>query len=134
MTKLIDRIKLIVSKNDPNSINLLQVDNNKVTENSYKALIDYWESVNKNEKEPDNVYNEYKKIIDFSNKTESENKCSNVGLFSLFYFKGAINFLSIGSFENEIFYMELKCKEYEKVLSNAMEHNNELFVLTYWIL
>ena len=130
MTKLIERIKLIVSKNEPNSINLLEVEKINVEENNYRELMNYWQSVEKKEKEADKVYEEYKKIKDFY----QDNNNYNIGMFSLFYFKDSGNFLSVGNYENELFYMEVKCKEYENVLSNAMDNNNELFVLTYWIL
>lgn len=128
MTKLIDRIKLIVSKNDPNLINLLTIDNNKVLKNNYQELMNFWKNAKENE--DSEVYKEYLKIKNIN----KENFNSNIGIFSLFYFKGCDNFLSVGNYENDIFYMEIKCKQYENVLSNAMDNENELFVLTYWIL
>ena len=41
--------------------------------------------------------------------------------------------LAVGKFNNEMFHLDIKCPEYQKILSEALTLENELFVLSYWI-
>lgn len=134
MTKLINKIKDIVTKTDPNQILSINCDFSDMdcsTKYNYHQLVNYWKFLeNSKTKDNNEVYLQYKKIKDFS--TENINK--NIGIFSLFYFKGSSNFLSVGKYQSDMFYLDLKCQEYQKILSNAIDFDNELYVLTYWIL
>ena len=134
---LLEKIKHIIKTREPNNIsievinsefnNTLNKDiNNDTNIYTYSNLIKYWKAKDVEEKNMETLYKLYKNIKNFSNE--------NCGIFSLFYFKDNKNFLTIGKDDNELFYLDIKCKEYQKILSNALDKNNELFVLTYWIL
>ena len=57
-----------------------------------------------------------------------------IGIISLFYFKDNARFLAVGKNNNDMFHLDLKCPEYQKVLTNAISSKNELYILTYWIM
>jgi len=124
----IDKIKRILSKEDPNQIKSISCNfdilNKENQDFTYTNLINYWKTQTDKE---DELYQEYNNINNF----ESD---KGIGVVSLFYFKDNKKFLAIGKQGKDLFHFDLKCPQYQKVLSNAITSDNEIFVLTYWIL
>lgn len=121
---LIDKIKKIVETKEPNKIKSIIAE--LPTETNYNNLLKFWKETEKNNPSSKNeIYLEYKNLIDFKNK--------NLGIFSLFYIKNCKNFLTVAKKDDGIYYFDIKCNQYQNVLSNAMTSQDEVFVLTYWI-
>ena len=131
---LISRIKKIISEQDPNQIKSISCNfdilDEKDQEYTYQNLIKYWKI---KEDENDELSNEYYNIKKLNSNKEISLK-TNIGVVSLFYFKDKNRFLAVGKHDNDLFHFSIKCQEYQKVLSNAINNKNELFVLTYWII
>ena len=111
---LIDKIKKIISEREPNKIksifcnfDFLEEDN---VDYNYNNLIRYWKE---KKDEDDELVKEYSNIKDM---------------------KDNARFLAVGKNNNDMFHLDLKCPEYQKVLTNAISSENELYILTYWIL
>ena len=134
MNNLVNIIKNIMAKREPNKIESIECNFEDLSEEyqyNYVDLIKYWKHIEKKDKNSkDEIYQEYKKIKDFGFNEQK----SNVGIFSLFYFKDNERFLSLGKFKDEFFHLDIKCPEYQKVLSDVIEKENEVFILTYWII
>lgn len=126
MSKLIELVKNIILNNEPNKIISYYVDFKDYNNNyNYINLLKYWkEESNKNISK--SILKEYECIINFDSK--------NIGIFSIFYFKNQNNFLAFGKYNDELFYLDLKCPQYSKIFDEAIEQDNELYVLSYWIL
>lgn len=125
---LIDKIKKIISEREPNKIqsifcnfDFLEEDN---VDYNYNNLIRYWKE---KKDEDDELVKEYSSIKDMKQDKK-------IGIISLFYFKDNVRFLAVGKNNNDMFHLDLKCPEYQKVLTNAISSKNELYILTYWIM
>lgn len=129
MDNIIDKIKMIIKNKEPNKIISIECDFSDMSgcnDYNYYNLVNYWKYIENNKIENNSLFKEYSNIKDFKNKT-------NFGIFSLFYFKNSKNCLAVGKFNDEMFHLDIKCPEYQKVLSEALTSENELFVLSYWI-
>ena len=118
---LIEKIKKIILEKDPNSIKSINCDFEG--EFNYENLVKYWKTC----KVEDELCKEFLNIKNFKSS-------HNIGVFSLFYFKDNTQFLALGKSEDSLLYFDIKCPQYQKVLSNAMSNDRELFVLSYWII
>ena len=131
---LISQVKKIISSKDPNQIKSISCNFDILDENdrefNYHNLIKYWK---KETKEEDEVVKEYINIKMMNSNKDISLKAT-VGIFSLFYFKNRNNFLAVGKHQEDMFHFRVKCEQYQKVLSNAINYENELFVLTYWLI
>ena len=130
MDNIINKIKIIIKNNEPNKINSIICnfsDMSGCNDYNYYSLINYLKYVEINKLENNDLFKEYSNIKDFENK-------KNFGIFSLFYFKDSKNCLVIGKYNNEMFHLDIKCLEYQKVLSEVLTLKNEIFILSYWIL
>ena len=131
---LISRIKKIISEQDPNQIKSISCNfdilDEKDQEYTYQNLIKYWKT---KEDENDELSNEYYNIKKLNSNKDISLK-TDIGVVSLFYFKDKKRFLAVGKHDNNLFHFSIKCPEYQKVLSSAISDQNELFVLTYWIM
>lgn len=131
---LISRIKKIISEQDPNQIKSISCNfdilDEKDQEYTYQNLIKYWKT---KEDENDELSNEYYNIKKLNSNKDISLK-TDIGVVSLFYFKDKKRFLAVGKHDNDLFHFSIKCPEYQKVLSSAISDQNELFVLTYWIM
>lgn len=129
MNNIIIKIKNIIKNNEPNKIDSIECDFSDMsgcTDYNYYTLVNYWKYIDVNKIENNNLFKEYNSIKNFENKKD-------FGLFSLFYFKNSKNCLAVGKYNNEMFHLDIKCPEYQKILSEALTLENELFILTYWI-
>ena len=129
MDNIITKIKNIIKNNEPNKIDSIECDFSDMSgcsDYNYYTLVNYWKHIETNNKENDDLFKEYSSIKNFKNK-------NNFGIFSLFYFKNSKNCLAVGKFNDEMFHLDIKCPEYQKILSEALKLDNELFILSYWI-
>ena len=119
------KIKEIIEKRDPNNIRLIDC-NFGDKEYNYNNLIEYLQNIEKVDRDSDNeLFVYYKTIRDFKNEA--------VGIFSLFYFKNFNNFLAVGKKDNKLFLFNVRCSQYQDILSRGIKNNNQIYILTYWI-
>ena len=124
---LIEKIKRIISNKEPNKIKSIECNFDllgiKDVEYNYNNLIEYWK---KQTDEKDELKIEYSNIKEMKQE-------NNIGIISLFYFKDSKKFLAVGKNKNDMFHLDLKCPEYQKVLNIAISSKEELYILSYWI-
>tara|TARA_B100000524_G_scaffold338870_1_gene230700 strand:- start:1466 stop:1846 length:381 start_codon:yes stop_codon:yes gene_type:complete len=126
MSKLIEIVKNIILTKEPNKITSYYVDFKNYDNNyNYINLLKYWKEESK-KNNSNEILKEYENINKFDNK--------NIGIFSIFYFKNQNNFLAFGKYYDELFYLDVKCLQYSKIFDEVIEQDNELYVLSYWIL
>ena len=119
---LMKYVEKIIKSRDPNKILELDISGLNYENNiEYSDLVSHWK-LNKD----DLITKEYKII----NEPESPKM---MGLFSMFYLKDKNNFLTVGKYNGELFHLDIKCDQYQRVLNKAMESNNTVFILSYWM-
>ena len=90
---------------------LIEIVKNIILNNEPNKL-KYWKYIENNKIENNSLSKEYSNIKDFKNSK---------------------NCLVVGKFNDEIFHLDIRCLEYQKVLSGVLTLENKLFVLSYWI-